>query len=174
MAKDKSRKFKQNQTIFRNQPWFVEYSKPVSYTHLDVYKRQDCSMRELYSEIKFIDHRTVQCCTLCDCSLYFMSLEIFFFSFSCSWPSFFSSSLSFSLVSWGLYTLLGLPRFRLLVRTHNFHGRRSSRARSTQPSHIHYDVSLLLFNSLILSSHFILDRPLRLFPSAFSSDIFLI
>ena len=40
MANDNSRKFKQNQIIFCIQPWFVEFSRPVSYTHLDVYKRQ--------------------------------------------------------------------------------------------------------------------------------------
>ena len=45
MANDNSRKFKQNHIIFYLQPWFVEYSRPVvsvSYTHLDVYKRQVC------------------------------------------------------------------------------------------------------------------------------------
>ena len=29
MANDNSRKFKQNQTIFCIQPWFVEYSRPI-------------------------------------------------------------------------------------------------------------------------------------------------
>ena len=40
MANDNSRKFKQNQIMFRIQSWIVEFSRPVSYTHLDVYKRQ--------------------------------------------------------------------------------------------------------------------------------------
>ena len=50
LANDNSRKFKQNQIMFRIQPWIVEFSRPivfgedqlraVSYTHLDVYKRQ--------------------------------------------------------------------------------------------------------------------------------------
>ena len=40
MTNDNCRKFKQNQIIICIETWYVEYSRPVSYTHLDVYKRQ--------------------------------------------------------------------------------------------------------------------------------------
>ena len=41
IVNDNSRKFKQNQMMFCIQPCIVAFSIPtVSYTHLDVYKRQ--------------------------------------------------------------------------------------------------------------------------------------
>ena len=55
MANDNSRKFKQNQIIFCIQPKIVEFSRPVSYTHLDVYKRQ-----ELSASWKLVDNYLIE------------------------------------------------------------------------------------------------------------------